>query len=77
MDLDDASATEVLNNSIQGGRQRYGYKDGKLYEFQPDNAGGWHGYPIKGNEAPPSVLKEMKETGIISKPEYNRMIRGK
>jgi hypothetical protein len=44
--LSDSKAQEVLNNSIQGGKQRYGISDGKLYEFQPDNVGGWHGYPM-------------------------------
>ncbi|MDB6375134.1 hypothetical protein [Photorhabdus bodei] len=53
----------ILNNSIQGGKQRYGIADGKLYEFQPDNAGGWHGYPIPGNEAPPKVLREFLSRG--------------
>ncbi len=56
MDLSDTKAQEVLNNSIQGGKQRYGITDGKLYEFQPDNVGGWHGYPISGTEAPPKIL---------------------
>lgn len=57
MDLNDKTAQEVLNASVQGGKQKYGFHEGKLYEFQPDNAGGWHGYPIPGTEAPSSVLK--------------------
>ncbi|MCC8376656.1 hypothetical protein LGZ98_23200 [Photorhabdus kayaii] len=77
MDLTNSKAQEVLNNSIQGGKQRYGIADGKLYEFQPDNAGGWHGYPIPGNEAPPKVLREFLSRGDISKSEYNKMIKGK
>ena len=77
MDLSDSKAQEVLNNSIQGGKQRYGVADGKVYEFQPDNVGGWHGYPIPGNEAPPKVLRELLYRGDISKVEYNKMIKGK
>ena len=77
MDLSDSKAQEVLNNSIQGGKQRYGVTDGKVYEFQPDNVGGWHGYPIPGNEAPPKVLRELLSRGDISKVEYNKMIKGK
>ncbi|MCV3773420.1 hemagglutinin repeat-containing protein [Enterobacter sp. RD4-1-1] len=77
MDLSDSKAQEVLNNSIQGGKQRYGVTDGKIYEFQPDNVGGWHGYPIPGNEAPPKVLRELLSRGDISKVEYNKMIKGK
>ncbi|WP_268993461.1 VENN motif pre-toxin domain-containing protein [Rosenbergiella nectarea] len=77
MDLSDTKAQEVIDNSIQGGKQRYGMSDGKLYEFQPDNAGGWHGYPIPGNEAPPKVLRELLSQGNISKADYNKMIKGK
>lgn len=40
MDLSDSKAQAVLNKSIQGGEQRYGVADGKVYEFQPDNVGG-------------------------------------
>lgn len=77
MDLSDSKAQEVLNNSIQGGKQQYGISDGKVYEFQPDNAGGWHGYPIPGTEAPPKVLREFLARGDISKAEYNKLIKGK
>ena len=77
MDLSDSKAQEVLNNSIQGGKQKYGISDGKVYEFQPDNVGGWHGYPVPGTEAPPKVLREFLARGDISKAEYNKMIKGK
>ena len=77
MDLDNATASGVLNNSQQGGKQRYGFHNGKIYEFQPDNVGGWHGYPIKGTEAPSSVLKELKNSKKITSAEYNKLIKGK
>ncbi|MGE1562747.1 hypothetical protein [Pantoea septica] len=77
MDLSDVKAQEVLNNSIQGGKQRYGISDGKVYEFQPDNVGGWHGYPIPGTEAPPKVLREFLNRGDVNKAEYNKLIKGK
>jgi len=77
MDLDDATASKVLNNSIQGGKQRYGWFNGKLYEFQPDNQGGWHGYPIKGTEAPISVLKQLLQRKDINNAQYNKLIKGK
>ncbi len=77
MDLDDTTAAKVLNSSIAAGKQRYGYKNGKLYEFQNDNAGGWYGYPIPGNEAPTSVLRQLRSNGVISNSIYNRMIKGK
>jgi len=48
-----------------------------LYEFQPDNVGGWHGYPIPGNEAPPSVLRKMLDSGQITKANYGKLLKGK
>lgn len=77
MDLDNQTAQRVLNSSIQGGRARYGVNGGKVYEFKSDNAGGWHGYSIPGNEAPSSALREFLKRGDISRPQYNRLIKGK
>ena len=79
MDLDDTEAVEVLNNGIlsPNGKQVYGYRDGKLYEFQPDGVGGYHGYPIPGNEAPPEVLRQLKAQGVIGNKEYKKMLKGK
>jgi hypothetical protein len=61
MDLSNEVAQAVLDKGIVGGRQIYGYYDGKFYEFQSDNAGGFHGYPIPPNEVPPKVLKELQQ----------------
>jgi hypothetical protein len=77
MDLDDATAQKVLDDAIPGGKQQYGIYNGKVYEFQPDNTGGWHGYPIPGNQAPPSVLKKMLKDGRITKNQYKKLIKGK
>ncbi|WP_198046202.1 hypothetical protein [Cupriavidus taiwanensis] len=74
MDLEDSAAQQVLNNSVQGGKQRYGVSDGKVYEFQPDNVGGWHGYPVPG---PTSVLRTLLQRGDITKAEYGKLIKGK
>jgi RHS repeat-associated protein len=76
MDLNDKTASDVLNSSILSGKQRYGMHSGKVYEFQPDNVGGWHGYPIPGTQAPSSVLKEFLNKGDISKPEYKKLAKG-
>lgn len=77
MDLDASTAQKVLNRSARSGRQRYGWHGGRLYEFQYDNAGTWHGYPIPGNQAPTSVLRGLRAQGIISNSEYNALVRGK
>lgn len=71
MDLDASTAQKVLNGSTRSGGQRYGWHGGRLYEFQYDNAGAWHGYPIPGNKAPTSVLRGLRAQGIISNSEYN------
>ncbi len=77
MDLDDATAQEVLANSVQGGKQQYGFRNGKLYEFQHDNAGGFHGYPIPGNEALIDVLRDMRKSGTITKSQFEKLRKGK
>lgn len=40
MDLSDETALKLLNESEPLGKQRYGYEDGSIYEYQPDNIGG-------------------------------------
>ncbi|BBE09137.1 Probable hemagglutinin-related protein [Mycoavidus cysteinexigens] len=77
MDLSDAEAKEVLDNSIQNGKQRYGVRNGQVYEFQPDNVGGWHGYPMRGADtAPAAVLRQLSAQGLISKSEYKKLTKG-
>lgn len=61
MDLSDEVAQAVLDQGIVGGRQIYGYYNGKFYEFQSDNVGGFHGYPIPPTEVPPKVLKDLQQ----------------
>ncbi|WP_156090489.1 hypothetical protein [Planktothrix paucivesiculata] len=64
MNLSKEDAKEVFNESYRNnwfeGKQYYGYKNGKFYEFQPDNVGGYHGYPVERKEVPSRVLKKMK-----------------
>ncbi len=64
MDLCDEVAQAVLDKGIVSGRQIYGYFEGKFYEFQSDNAGGFHGYPIAQNEVPSKVIKQMQDLGV-------------
>lgn len=79
MDLDQATADRVLNEGVADANEKqiYGYHKGKLYEFQSDNVGGYHGYPIPGTEAPPKALKALRDNGTISNTEYKRLLRGK
>lgn len=63
MDLTDTEAQEVLDygyiHSWDEGKKYYGYKNTRFYEFQPDNVGGYHGYPIERDEVPSRILKKM------------------
>lgn len=65
MDLSDEDAQAVLDKGIVNGRQIYGYFHEKFYEFQSDNVGGFHGYPVPINELPPKVLKKMQDLGFF------------
>ena len=79
MDLDQDTAERVLNEGVVGpnSKQVYGYHEGEVYEFQSDNVGGYHGYPIPGTEAPPKILRALRDNGTISNAEYRRLLRGK
>jgi RHS repeat-associated protein len=82
MDLDPETAQEVLDGAIAdpnnpNSNKLYGYHDGKIYVFVPDNAGKYHGYPVEGNEVPNSVLRDMRKRGVITNREYERLRKGK
>ena len=78
MDLDPETAQKVLSEGIalDNGKQIYGVYDDRLYEFQPDNAGTYHGYPVPGDQVPNAVLREMKRLGEITQAQYNRAVKG-
>jgi hypothetical protein len=55
MTLNENDAYQLLNSptqckAVSGGKQFVSVKDGKVYAFQPDNAGAYHGYEITGWE---------------------------
>ncbi|WP_321388802.1 hypothetical protein [uncultured Enterococcus sp.] len=82
MDLDVDEAQKLLDKSLQNGKQKYGIKDGQIYEFQPDNAGTWHGYKIKSTELVSqkggvNLLKQWLSEGKINLAEYRKLIKGK
>jgi hypothetical protein len=75
MDLDDKTAQKVLEESVQNGKQRYGLHNGKVYEFQPDNSGGYHGYPVGGSKAGSKVLRQWLNEGKINKSQYKKLLK--
>lgn len=64
MDLSDEEAQALLQQSIAVGKKRYAFKDGKVYVFQPDNRGGFHGYPAAGKELQ-GIPKKLRDAGKI------------
>jgi hypothetical protein len=55
MSLKEDEAYQLLNSpthcrAVMGGKQYVGVKNGKIYAFQPDNTGAYHGYEITGHE---------------------------
>jgi len=52
MDLDDNTAQDVLNQGTVFGHRIYSLHDDRFYVFNPDNAGGFHGYPLDDVEVP-------------------------
>ena len=82
MDLAFGEAVEALCAAVYdpalpaGGKapSLWGYRDGKVYRFMWDNAGGWHGYPA--DEKPPNaVLQQWRQNGTISEAEYGKVRR--
>lgn len=83
MDLDDATALEVLKAALPdpkaaqpGQSSLWGFHRGKVYRFMCDGctAATWHGYPTE--EKPPTgVLREWKRRGTLTTADYNQMIR--
>ena len=76
---DIKTGQELLENSYGSSKvkQRYVWYRGKLVEFQPGNDGTWHDYTVDGNEVPTDVLRQMRDDGIITNSEYNKLKKGK
>jgi len=64
MDIeDDQQAQQLLDCGEQGDhendKQIYNLHAGKFYEFQPDNADYYHGYPVPEEEVPAEVVRRL------------------
>ena len=76
---DIETGQELLEDSYGSSKvkQRYVWYRGRLVEFQPGNDGTWHDYTVDGNEVPTDVLRQMRDDGIITNSEYNKLKKGK
>ena len=76
-----AEGQELLDSAIRDGKQAYNItSDGTLVKFQPANTpeNEYHAYEVsKPRDVPSSVLKQMLNSGKISRAEYNRLRKGK
>uniref|UniRef100_UPI00055A8557 VENN motif pre-toxin domain-containing protein n=1 Tax=Stenoxybacter acetivorans TaxID=422441 RepID=UPI00055A8557 len=82
MDLNNNEAQKLFEEATSLGKQKYGFKDGKIYEFQPDGTGGYHGYPIPPNElitqqGGANILRQWLKEGKITNSQYNKLINNK
>ena len=65
-DLPDTEAQRLLDCAEPGGKQFYArsYEARRrvetFYEFQDDNAGGFHGYPVPESQVPSEVLRRLR-----------------
>lgn len=55
LDLSPIEASQLLNDPVNcvevpGKRQFVGVRNQKIYVFQDDGTGGYHAYPVTGNE---------------------------
>ena len=71
----------LLNTGYKSGKQIFNVTGkGEIVKFQPDNSpnNGYHAYKVSSpRDIPTDVLKQMLADGKISRPEYNRLRKGK
>ena len=65
--------------STERKKQVYNYYNGNIIEFQPGGNNTRHGYSVSNtaDEVPVDVLRQMLDDGLITKPEYNKLIKNK
>ncbi|MDY2956704.1 MAG: hypothetical protein SOR59_03715 [Lachnospiraceae bacterium] len=70
-----------MDTGISYGKQLYNVTDnGIVVKFQPDNTSnnGYHSYEVsKPRDTPPQVLRQLLESGKITRAEYNRIRKGR
>ncbi len=74
-----SAGQKSLNNAYSSSntKQLYNIENGKIVKFQPDGQGGYHAYEVQNPsiEVPTDVLRQMKTDGLITKSQYNKLIK--
>lgn len=71
---------ELLDTAYSSSKnkQLYNIYEGDIIKFQPDSSSGkWHAYKVSNTakEVPTDVYKKMLDDGLITKTDYNKLIR--
>lgn len=68
-------ATNLLNDSVKDGNQRYAAARGIAFCGQLTPGGTWHGYPIPWKDVPFHVREKLKSNGHVTSREIKRGMR--
>ena len=76
----DEVGQELLDSAYSSSKnkQLYNIYDGDIIKFQPDSSSGkWHAYKVSNTakEVPTDVYKQMLDDGLITKTDYNKLIK--
>lgn len=86
MPLDDATTLALLNDPARtvvnpNGFQIWAVRDGLVYLFMHDAAGGYHGFELPAADVPSRVpawvLRSWRDRGLLSASEYEKLRKGK
>jgi len=80
LDLTPGEAEDLLNNpkacmQVPNKRQVIGVKDGRIYAFRDDAAGGFHAYPISGQEVTKQFSDVQQWVASQLKTDVKRLAR--
>jgi len=77
MTLDDQTASQVLNSGVlaPNRRQVYGIHGDICFEFQREDEGVFHGYPVPGRQVPSETLRAMVRAGMLSISRYRELLK--
>ena len=71
----------LLDTGYKDGKEIYNVTDsGEVVKFMPDNSpdNGYHSYGVSGpRDIPPKILKQFEEDNKLTKPEINKLRKGK